>query len=161
MTTERTPYFITKGTFFRAAEKVLRDPAQAREALDVLLSDDPDLTALADKQGLLASTAEAAHFREAVFGNWWPELQPIQPIIARGFQEALRESLERGLPLDIYLISWEPVEAKVVVLTSEQQVTVIAFLPRPPTFTYRDPTDDPNIKVIEKVAGEVRLTIGG
>jgi hypothetical protein len=62
-----------------------------------------DIAQVLDNAGML-TPAEKTHLQQDWFQNWWPNAQPVQPIIARGFITALETAIDKGLPLDCFWV---------------------------------------------------------
>jgi hypothetical protein len=124
---------------------------------------------------------EVSHIRDEWFRTWWPQAQPIEPIVRQGLITAVRKALGRSgdppagnhLPLDVYWICHpghgQPGHSgashehgagsfEVSVAVSGQQVTVMLHSPGSP---YEDDegklsVDEP-IEVVKRdaVTGEI------
>jgi hypothetical protein len=101
----------------------LRDPTQ--DYVDVLLS-----FGVVDQQ-------EANHLRQHWFPKdptepdaWWPQFQPIEPLLRAKMIEAFEQARDYNLSVDAYWIS-VGTRVEVFVQRSEKQITLLRITPKP------------------------------
>lgn len=154
------PQSVSKGPILTRFDQFSRSPANLialKENLAVA-GEGSNLVAILNSHNLLTAD-EANHLERDWFDRdgdgWWPTRQPIQPIIAKGFIEAIDKALEptmtgqEALPLDCYWVCGtghnEPSHLadhaqqpqgmdgaiEVTVLWSSRQVTVLIQTPSP------------------------------
>lgn len=152
------PDIISKG-LLKKLDARYKDAAVLSQALEALreLPDWPaaNLADLGQARGVLTEE-EANHFRNDWFETWWPNAQPVEPIIRKGLITAMEvairdpdevEKRETPLPIDVYWIchpghsetsaeqsSTAPPSSpgdhvEVTVSWSDQQVTLIVHTP--------------------------------
>jgi hypothetical protein len=89
------------------------------------------LVQMGREYGILTERWEARHLKRHAFRDWWPELQPIEPIVRAGILEALTQCRHHRLPLDSYwLCTGGPVRC--IIPSSAHQVTLLIATPPPP-----------------------------
>lgn len=74
----------------------------------------------------------AAHFNDDWLSSWWPEAQPIEPILRAGLIEALRLGLAARLPLHALWIQATDRDFEVGISQSASQITLIFLTPPVP-----------------------------
>jgi hypothetical protein len=101
----------------------LQDPKQ--DYVDILLS-----FGVVDKQ-------EADHLRQHWFPQnpqdtnaWWPQFQPIEPLLRAKMIEAFEQARDYNLSVDAYWISIGT-RVEVFVQRSEKQITLLRVTPKP------------------------------
>jgi hypothetical protein len=144
--------FMRKGYFFQKLEELSRNPS-ARDAFLEALRSDPArdyVTSLRDFGLLEPNRPEMAHQpnrQEAhlrkhwfpkdpnAYGAWWPEWQPIEPILRRGCIKALEAAQQHNWPIDGYWISTgNRVAVGIGVDAQAQQITLIRVTPPCPGY---------------------------
>src|SRR5919109_5430884 len=116
-----TQAFMRKGHFFQKLEEVSKNPSTRDAFLAALKDTGRDYVTILHDFGLLEPNPpeEAmqpnkfeAHLRKHWFpedpyayGAWWPEWQPIEPILRRGCISALEEAQKHDWPIDGYWVS--------------------------------------------------------
>ena len=151
------PEVASKGSILKRLDALTRDASKRRELLaDLTATPTPSIANIAEKHGLV-TPLEKEHLTLDWFTNWWPAAQPVEPILAEGFKVALREAIERNLPLDFYWLC-EPGHdgqvgtghhgptggegtVEVAVCWSDQQVTVLIDTPGPGHFATMPPLE--------------------
>lgn len=88
--------------------------------------------------------AEALYLRNSWYNldpatGWWPEHQPIEPIVRQGLITAIEVAMQdpdtgvyRNLPLDSYWISGRDDQLEVIVTWNSHQVTRLILTPMSP-----------------------------
>jgi hypothetical protein len=99
------PESVSKGPILKRLDEASTNQNLMQQLLDALEVDgeNSDIAAILDAKGLLTPD-EKTHIQNDWFSNWWPNAQPVQPILARGFIVALETAIEKGVPLDCYWV---------------------------------------------------------
>jgi hypothetical protein len=160
------PELVSKGSILKRLDASSHDPAWLQRVLDDLTAS-VDVADVAEQHGLV-NQAEKQHLITDWFTNWWPDAQPVEPIVAQGFKVAIGEALKRELPLDCYWLC-EPGHddnhqhppsggegtVEVAVCWSDQQVTVMINTPGPGDLSIPPvpATVDEPILVVKRIGG--------
>lgn len=135
--------FFGKGPLLRAIDRLSEslDFAAQQEIL-LILQGPPGEEGLAQLAGSLglASPQTVRHLEEDWFGSWWPECQPIEPILRAGIAQALHLALAdpeahqpREQPLAIHALWLSGVDrVEVGISLSAGQVTLLLLTPPVP-----------------------------
>ncbi len=95
------------------------------------LQGDSNLGTLA---GNRVSADLADHFRSHWLSEWWPELQPIDPMLRDGLIEAITVAQSASLPLSGLWIQTSDIKFETFVQRSPNQITLLVISPPvPPT----------------------------
>ena len=73
----------------------------------------------------------AQHLAEDWLRDWWPELQPIEPILRQGLLDTMRLSQETGLPVQAVIVTGLDTFA-VTPVVGPNQVTMVVTSPLVP-----------------------------
>jgi hypothetical protein len=77
----------------------------------------------------------AEHLERHWFNEWWPEQQPVEPILQQGLIEALTKARDLELPLQALMVTGQLDDFQVAVVEGRSQVTMIVIAPLPPPDT--------------------------
>lgn len=99
------PEAVSKGPILKRLDDASKDKAKLQALLTELLVDEEncDIPEILDRLHMI-TPEEKTHLRDDWFTNWWPNSQPIQPIIARGMIVALETAIDKNLELDCYWV---------------------------------------------------------
>jgi hypothetical protein len=75
----------------------------------------------------------ASHFGDDWLGSWWPQAQPIEPILRRGLIEAMKKGLAARLPLCALWIQATDSEFEIGISQSATQITLLFITPPAPS----------------------------
>lgn len=151
MPTHESKRFLGKGPLLRAIDDLAAGlgPSQLQGLLTVL--EDPHgqgLASLASHLGL-APPATVQHLEQDWFSGWWPDQQPVEPILRDGLAQAVRLSLfdpatglPRAQPLAIDALWLSGVDRVEVGLgASAHQVTLFLLTPPVQDIVEAGPTE--------------------
>jgi hypothetical protein len=131
-----TPGYLAKGAIHKKVDPLVggRNNLERRQALLTALKDwsRDYIQILMEYTGL--TRAEADYLRKTWYnprGGWWPEHQPIEPIIRQSLITAIELAAERNLPLDSYWLAVGD-QFQVIVACSDHQVTRLILTPPAP-----------------------------
>jgi hypothetical protein len=74
----------------------------------------------------------AGHFRDHWLQEWWPEAQPIEPILRAGLIEAIERGLAARLPLDALWVQATERQFEIGIGQSSTQITLLILTPPAP-----------------------------
>jgi len=97
------PESISKGPILRAFDRLTTPQMQQLLSALQVNGENSDIPAVLDSLNML-TTEQKDHLRHDWFGSWWPNSQPVQPIIARGMMTALEKAISIDKPLDCYWV---------------------------------------------------------
>jgi hypothetical protein len=123
---------IAKGAVHKKVDPLVNDTSdpKKREALLAALKDSSRdyVQILVELAGV--TEAEAAFLRRTWYNpnGWWPDHQPIEPIVRQGLIKSIELAMERHLPIDSYWVSGSE-QFQVIVACSPHQVTRLILTP--------------------------------
>jgi hypothetical protein len=130
------PGYLAKGAIHKKVDPLVNDRnlLERRQSLLTALKDwsRDYVQLLMEYAGL--TEAEADYLRQTWYnprGGWWPEHQPIEPIIRQSLITAIELAVERNLPLDSYWLCIGD-QFQVIVACSDHQVTRLILTPPSP-----------------------------
>src|SRR4051794_18930425 len=130
------PPLIDVGDYFDKLEEVFSgDPViflPKLEAAIVAINSGRPLTDLAAERH---DDDAAGHLRTHWFNEWWPEQQPVEPILQQGLTEALTKARDLELPLQTLMMTGEGNDFQVAVVEGRSQVTMVIIAPLLPPDT--------------------------
>jgi hypothetical protein len=85
----------------------------------------------------------ASHFGDDWLGSWWPQAQPIEPILRRGLIEAMKKGLAARLPLSALWIQATDSEFEIGISQSATQITLLFITPPAPSPVAGTPPTEP------------------
>jgi hypothetical protein len=124
--------YIAKGAVHQKIDPLVNDTndPKRREALLTALKDSSRdyVQILVEHAGVTA--AEAAVLRRTWYNpnGWWPDHQPIEPIVRQGLIKSIELAMERSLPIDSYWVCGGD-QVQVIVTCSNYQVTRLILTP--------------------------------
>ncbi len=75
----------------------------------------------------------ASHFTQDWLTDWWPEAQPVGPILVQGLIEAITQAQAASLPMNfLWVTAASQDQFEVGISASAVQVTVLFLTPLPP-----------------------------
>ena len=74
----------------------------------------------------------AGHFNDDWLQNWWPQAQPIEPILRTGLIRAIRLGMAAQLPLSALWVHSTDDTFEISISQSAAQVTLLILTPPPP-----------------------------
>ena len=156
------PDIISKGPLLKKLEDRYKDPDKLRLGLEALRKlpvwPAGNLADLGKDRGA-SNQKEADHLSSDWFKDWWPNAQPVEPIVRKGLITAMEVAIRdpddtkdrnEPLPIDVYWVchpghsgtspeqssaappSSPDDRVEVTVSWSDKQVTLIIHTPEPP-----------------------------
>ncbi|MFL6238175.1 MAG: hypothetical protein ACJ735_01600 [Actinomycetes bacterium] len=95
----------------------------------------------------------AEHLGSHWLAEWWPEQQPVEPILRQGLVEALTLAWRNELPVQALMVTGDGRGFQVAVVHGASQVTMIIMAPPPPPETIGRRSD--RITLVRREGGEV------
>jgi hypothetical protein len=144
-------YRITRGPwvseldrrFGGASEQFLPNYEEALRLLEA--QDQHTMTDLAAER---VGPDAASHFGDDWLGSWWPQAQPIEPILRRGLIEAMKKGLAARLPLSALWIQATDSEFEIGISQSATQITLLFITPPAPSPVPGGPPTEPGDVVL-------------
>ena len=99
--------------------------------------------------------AAAAHFADDWLGNWWPEAQPIEPVLRAGLVEALKRGLATRLPLCALWVQATDGAFEIGISQSDKQITLLFLTPPAPSEPGGPPDEPGDVTIVSRRNGEV------
>ena len=129
---------IVKGPILKGLDKVSKKPNLNFAQILADLQSPMPLADICIKYGVIAAGgAEEQHLRTHWFNanGWWPQAQPIGPVVRKALIKAVELVRDKKLPLECYWIcanmtNQGPVDVSVA--ASDQQITLLLLTPMPP-----------------------------
>ena len=149
------PLLIRMDKFFEVENR-----GAAAQFLEDLQNSSDDLVTLDRKYNIIRTDEEEAHLRAHWFGSWWPDLQPVEPIVRHGISTALQVAMydpdtweRRDLPIDSHWICTSREDIfELYVTWNARQVTLIYNSPPLPHTDYDPPIGKKErIKIVKRV----------
>jgi len=84
---------VSKGHLLGRLDTVSRDPAKLNQILDDLRNAPDDLAGIYHKHGILRTAEEISHIRHHWCAAWFPQSQPLEPLLRQGFITAIETAL--------------------------------------------------------------------
>ena len=149
------PEVIAKAPTLKRLDALSKQVGKLKPFLDDLLTSPEELPIIAYKHKVATTADEVSHLRNDWFFAWWPDDQPVEPIVRAGLITAIEVCLRepgakadraKPLPIDSYWVchpapsenaaggeyKTESPPVEVSVTWSDQQVTMIIYTPEPP-----------------------------
>jgi hypothetical protein len=95
----------------------------------------------------------AEHLDAHWFNEWWPEQQPVEPILQQGVLEALTKARDLQLPVQALMMTSERDDFQVAIVEGRSQVTMVVIAPLPPSETIG--RRSPRITLVRREDNEV------
>jgi hypothetical protein len=121
----RTPHFRDLDRYFTGP------PEELVELYDAALAALEGEQSLAELAAVRVDPDGAEHFKSHWLDEWWPEHQPVEPVLRAGIIEAIRRGRAAQLPLQVLLVEGPPDQFRVAVVEGLNQVTVLVLAPAP------------------------------
>jgi hypothetical protein len=101
------------------------------DALIALNSGRPLTDLAAERRDADAAEHLGAHW----FNEWWPDQQPVEPILQLGLIETLTKARDLQLPVQALMVTGPLDDFQVAVVEGRNQVTMVVIAPLPPADT--------------------------
>lgn len=97
----------------------------------------------------------AQHFSDDWLGNWWPEAQPIEPILRAGLIEAFKKGLSARLPMSALWVQATEDQFEVGISQNSHQITLLILTPPAPA-DERGVSEEPSdVTLVSREGGKV------
>jgi hypothetical protein len=122
---------------YEAALRALRDEGQG----------------LVDLARLRVAPRDVAQLDQQMFREWWAAAQPIEPILRRGFIEAIELGLRVRRPMEIVWVQLPADQFEIGIVESATQITVLIISPQ--HHDDRKPHEPDNTTLVYRRDGEI------
>jgi hypothetical protein len=111
---------------------------------------------LADLAAARVGQADADHFAQDWLQSWWPQAQPIEPILRQGLIEAIQQGQAARIPMSaLWVVAAASDEFEVVISTSPQQVTLLIITPPPPVDPQNQSLESTGVTTVLRKNGQI------
>ena len=99
----------------------------------------------------------AGHFNDDWLQNWWPEAQPIEPILRTGLIEAIKRGIAARLPLSAMWVQATDREFEIGIGQSATQITLLIITPPPPQEPGGPPPEPGDTTLVSRRNGQIAV----
>ena len=130
------------------------DPEQYMAAYEAALVNLRSDRSIAELAGARVSAEDAEHFTQHWLDQWWPQHQPVEPVLRAGLIEAIEQAKEARLPLQTIFVGGADETFEIAVVRSEHQITMLVVTPPSPG---SEAPHHRGVTVIRRQGGQIRV----
>jgi len=114
-----------------------------------------DLSQLANER---VGAEAGRHFSADWLQSWWPEVQPVEPILRAGLIEAFKKGIAARLPLSALWVQAADSTFEIAISQSATQITLLVITPPVPSVGGGSQDEAGDVTLVSRRDGQIVVT---